>query len=257
MAKNKLAAQLYTVRQFMKTPADIAVTMKKIKKIGYNAVQLSGLGPIDPAELKKITDGEDLEICATHVSYERIMNETQKVIDEHKLWNCRYLGLGALPERYRESKEGYVTFVKEISPFVKKIADSGLIFVYHNHNFEFIKFDGQTALDIILKESDPKSFNFEPDTYWIQSGGSEPAAYIRKLGKRAPVIHFKDMAIDLKERKQIMAEVGEGNLNWPGIIESCREVGAEWYIVEQDVCRRDPFESLAISLKNLNSMGVK
>ncbi|MBM3189669.1 MAG: sugar phosphate isomerase/epimerase, partial [Chloroflexi bacterium] len=31
----------------------------------------------------------------------------------------------------------------------------------------------------------------------------------------------------------------------------------EWYLVEQDQCYdRDPFESLAISYRNLNAMGL-
>jgi len=31
----------------------------------------------------------------------------------------------------------------------------------------------------------------------------------------------------------------------------------QWYIVEQDVCQRDPFQSIAISLRNLHKMGLK
>jgi sugar phosphate isomerase/epimerase len=54
-----------------------------------------------------------------------------------------------------------------------------------------------------------------------------------------------------------MFEVGEGNLNWPEIIEACRHAGVEYYAVEQDTCCRDPFESLAISLRNLKAMGLE
>ena len=54
-----------------------------------------------------------------------------------------------------------------------------------------------------------------------------------------------------------MAEVGEGNLNWPSILEAAKEAGVEWYIVEQDTCQRDPFESLSISLRNLRTMEIR
>jgi sugar phosphate isomerase/epimerase len=54
-----------------------------------------------------------------------------------------------------------------------------------------------------------------------------------------------------------MAEIGEGNLDWPEILEACVEAGTEWYIVEQDTCQRDPFESLAISYRNLREMGLE
>ena len=53
-----------------------------------------------------------------------------------------------------------------------------------------------------------------------------------------------------------MAEVGEGNLNWPAIIKSCKSAGVEWYLVEQDTCYRDAFESVAISLRNMMAMGL-
>jgi len=54
-----------------------------------------------------------------------------------------------------------------------------------------------------------------------------------------------------------MAEVGEGNLNWPAILDACRSSGTEIYAVEQDICQRDPFESLAVSYRNLQAMGLK
>ena len=59
------------------------------------------------------------------------------------------------------------------------------------------------------------------------------------------------------DRTQFMAEVGEGNLNWKAILAACEKAGVEWYLVEQDICYRDPFESLEISLKNLKEMGVQ
>jgi len=60
------------------------------------------------------------------------------------------------------------------------------------------------------------------------------------------------------EREQRMAEIGAGNLNWPAILKAAVEGGVEWYFVEQDHCYgRDPFESLAISYRNLRTMGLQ
>ncbi|MFD1906991.1 hypothetical protein ACFSQ7_27845 [Paenibacillus rhizoplanae] len=64
-------------------------------------------------------------------------------------------------------------------------------------------------------------------------------------------VHFKDMTI--LNRKAVFAEIGEGNMNYGAIIDACRRTGVEWHIVEQDVCQRDPFESLEISLRHLHS----
>jgi sugar phosphate isomerase/epimerase len=254
MNKTVLAAQLYTLRDYLKTPADIAVTMKKVKQLGYDVVQTSGLGPIDPKELEKIVHNEGLTICATHIDYTRIRDNVQSVIDDHLLWECKYVGIGGLPQEYR-NKDGYKKFAVECSAAVKKMSDNGLVFVYHNHSFELEKYDGRTGLDILFSESNPKLFNFEIDTYWIQHGGGDPADWIMKFGNRVPVIHLKDMVMHGFE--QLMAEIGEGNLNWKTILDACKKNGVEWYIIEQDVCQRDPFESLSISLRNLHNMGLK
>jgi len=91
------------------------------------------------------------------------------------------------------------------------------------------------------------------DTYWIQHGGGDPVAWIRKMTGRMPVVHLKDMVIINGE--QAMVEVGEGNFDWSAILHTCKEAKVEWYAVEQDVCQRDPFESLKISYENLKAMG--
>jgi len=253
MAQTNVAAQTYTVRKFTKTPADIAASMKKIAETGYRAVQLSGLGPIETAELKKILDGEGLTACATHIEYEQMRDNPQAVIDEHRLLDCKYVAISSMPKEYCTA-EGFVRFAREASEAAAKLAEGGLTFCYHNHSPEFEKFGGRTGFEILYTESDPKYFKAEPDTYWIQYGGADPARWIQWLskGKRAPLIHLKDMAVSGFEQK--FAEVGEGNLNWPAIFKACKSAGAVWYIVEQDVCKRDPFESLAISLKNLKAM---
>lgn len=256
MSKPVVAAQLYTVREFTKTPEDLEKTAKKIKEIGYNAVQVSGIGPMEPERVKEIMDKEGLKICATHVGFNLLQEDLDAVIRQHKLWDCKYVGVGAMPREYQDSKEGYVKFAKEASEIARKLADEGLSFIYHNHHFEFMKFDGVTGMDILLNESDPEVFGFEIDTYWIQAGGANPVDWIYKVEGRMKVVHFKDMGIS-NERQAIMTEVGEGNLNWEAIIKACQDTRVEWAAVEQDICQRDPFESLAISLKNLKELGLE
>jgi sugar phosphate isomerase/epimerase len=252
----KIAAQLYTVREFMKTPEQIVEGLKKIKSIGYNAVQVSGIGPIEPEKLKEIADREGLVICATHNRYEDLRDKTDEVIAKHKLWQCRYAGIGSLPKPLRGSNDGFIQFAKEAASYGKKLKDAGLQLIYHNHNFEFIRYNGIRGMDILLNESDSNTFDFEIDVYWVQAGGADPIDWIRKLEGRMKVIHLKDAALT-PEKEWMFAEVGEGNMNWHGIIDACQDIGIEWGVVEQDRCMRNPFESLEISLINLMKLGLK
>ncbi|OMD03915.1 sugar phosphate isomerase/epimerase [Paenibacillus sp. FSL R5-0636] len=249
MNRSTIAAQMYTLRDFTKTAEDLRSTFQKVSAMGYEAIQISGIGPIDPKLVKEYADESGLAICATHVSWDRLTNDLDALAAEHKLWNCKNIGLGSLPEKFRTGQDGYREFAKLMSDIAVTLKDQhDLQFVYHNHDFEFERFDGMTGMEILLTESDP-AVGFELDLYWVQAGGGSPADWIRKVAGRMQVVHLKDMAI--VNRKQIFAEIGEGNMNYKEIINVCRETGVDWFVVEQDVCRRDPFESLEISLRYL------
>lgn len=259
MNTSVLAAQLYTIRQFTQTEQDLARSMEKIKKIGYQAVQVSGIGPIAHDIVKKIMDDNGLSICITHISHDQLWHHTQAVIDQHHLWNCRNVAIGSMPQEYRTGEEGFRRFAGEANQIGEELLKSGLTFSYHNHSFELERFGSRTGLDIIYAESSPQYLRAEIDTYWIQHGGADPIAWIRRMKDRMPVIHLKDMAVTAEgwNVQQIMAEVGMGNLNWPGILQACKEAGVEWYAIEQDVCQRDPFDSLKISFEFLKSMDLE
>lgn len=252
----KIAAQLYTLRDYLKTPEDIAATLKKVKQMGYNSVQVSGIGPIDDQALKDIADQEGLKICATHIGFKDLRENLDAVIKKHQLWECRYVGLGGLPGEYR-TKEGYKQFAEIASEIGRELNKEGLKFIYHNHDFEFAKFDGKTGMDILFEESDPEAVDFELDVYWVHAGGADVIDWIEKVRGRMKVVHLKDMIVT-PDREQRFAEVGEGNMNFAKIVQACEAIGVEWGAVEQDQCYdRTPFESLEISAKNLKALGAQ
>ncbi|MBC8106558.1 MAG: sugar phosphate isomerase/epimerase [Anaerolineae bacterium] len=244
---------MYTLREFTKTPADIAKTLSRVKQLGYDAVQLSALGPIDAKELATILSNEGLACCATHISLDRMKNETAAVIDDHKLWNCNYTAIGGFFPK-DPTEQDWLDFAREYSEIASKFDGSGMSIGYHNHSHELARYGHTTAMQLLLEKLSPKIW-FEVDTYWIAHGGADPIQWIDKVSGRTPCVHFKDMAIR-NDRTQYMAEVGVGNLNWPGIIKACQRAGVQWYIVEQDICYRDPFDSVKTSLENLKAMGL-
>jgi len=255
MSDSVIAAQLYTLRDFLKTPAEIAASLKKVREIGYKAVQVSGMGPIDPKELRKITDSEGLTICATHMAFEKFRDETSAAIEEHQILGCKHPAVGSMSLDYRGGAEGFLRFARDAEKVGQKLADAGMTFSYHNHNFEFERFDGRMGMEIIIENTSPENVKMELDTYWVQAGGCNPTAWIKRVAGRISLLHLKDMAME--GSTQVFAEIGRGNLDWPEILAVARAAEVEWYIVEQDKCQGDPFDSLKISLDNLKDMGLK
>jgi sugar phosphate isomerase/epimerase len=256
MSKPVLGAQLYTLRDFCKTSPEIADTLKKVAQIGYTAVQISGLGPVDPKDLEKMLQDTGLTAAATHIGWKELLDDIDGVIAQHKLWNCKHPAIGGLSGSY-QGLDGLKRFLDELPPVAERLAKEGMDFSYHNHNREFAHYGGKPWLDLLYERASPKHLKAEIDTYWVQAGGADPAAWVKKCAGREPLLHLKDMMIT-PEGEVRFAEIGEGNLNWPAILHEAKAGGVEWYLVEQDNCYdRTPFESLAISYRNLHAMGLR
>lgn len=246
---------LYTLRDYLKTKDDIARTFEKIKTIGYNNVEITSCGAVSNTELAKLLKDNELNAVSTHSSFDRMKNDFDRIVDEHREIGCSHMCVGSMPGDMRGKKEGYIEFAKQASEVGLRLAEVGMSFGYHNHNFEFHHFDGVSGQQLFMDHGDPKGFQFEIDTYWVQAGGADPALWIEKAAGRVPTVHMKDML--MLDGNQVFAEVGVGNLNWPAVLAACKKAGAKYLIVEQDRCYRDHFESIAASIKNMKSWGLK
>ena len=247
----KLGAQLFSVRKFTQTPDDFRQTMHWIKAIGYENVQLSGAGPLPAQAVREISEETALPIVCTHVPFDRIVNDTQALIEEHNTFGCPVIGLGAMPKEYRRSMEGLDELLRVLSEPVKKIREAGLQFAYHNHAFEFAALPDTDAIvyDQMLERC--PDWHFIMDTYWVEYAGYSATDYIAKIGKeRLFNIHFKDMAND--EARGICA-CGNGVLDFARIYEVCRRIGVQNVLVEQDnaVDMPDAFAEMEASFRHL------
>ncbi len=247
-----LGAQLYTVREFMKTEDDFARTMEKIAAIGYRYVQVSGIGEVSAPAIKKACDDTGLKVILTHTNGARILNETERVIEEHELFGCNGIGLGGIFNYKPWGLESFKRFADDYAPAIEKITKAGKRFLYHNHKFEFERVPGgDLFLEYIMNASPDLMLTF--DTYWAQAGGADPAAAIETYKDKIFTTHLKDMRIEADTQK--FAAVGEGNMNFDRIIDACVKCGIRYHMVEQDSVPEgaDPFDCLAVSYKNIMS----
>lgn len=251
----RIGAQYYTLRDHIQNIKDFDAACKKVAEIGYQVIQISGT-PLPAKEMYQVTETYGLKTVVTHKGFEDFVNRTDEVIEYNQILGSEFCGIGCMPWEYTENRETLEDFIQKTNRAAEQIKKAGMTLAYHNHAFEFAKLDGKTIMDWILEETDPENVRFTVDTYWVQFGGVNPADFIRKVGARASLVHFKDFAIDQKEHsRQKMAEIGQGNLDWDGIIAACDDVGTKWALVEQDICERDPFESLKMSYEFLKTKG--
>lgn len=244
MKLSQVAIQLYTLRDFCKTAEDFAATMKKVREIGYTAVQISGVGPIPEEELVAICKAEGLAICATHEPGVKILDETDSVIERLRKLGTKLTAYPFPSGVDFNNPEHIDTLIKKLDIAGAKFRAAGMKLGYHNHANEFYRpAGGKTFLERVYDETSPENVVAELDTFWVQRGGGDVVEWVKRVKGRTPFIHLKDFKV-APNGDISFCEVGAGTLDFKRIIAAADEGGCEWFIVEQDSCPGDPFVSI-------------
>ena len=258
-------------------------TLKKITDIGYHAVEISQI-PMTEAnvtELERSRDELGMDIASLSTGLrsvgmpmDTLTEDYDKIVADCKRLDTTMVRIGMLPFDSMASLEKVLAFADETNEYAKRLADDGIRLYYHNHHIEFAKYDGKLLLDIIADRA--PQVGLELDVHWIQRGGKDPVATIRKYRDRVAMIHLKDYRIGQMPADAFtslekgdfaafmsaftgvvqFAEVGEGNLEFGDIIDEAVASDAEYLLVEQDdLYGRDVFDCLQTSYDNLVALG--
>ena len=247
-----VALQLYSVRNEMEK--DFAGTVKKVAAMGYQGVEFAGLFGLSAAQVRKICTEAGVQPVSAHVPLDEMLADPAGTVAKYKEIGCSYIAVPYLPE---ERRPGFADFEKtlgEIAALGEECKKQGLVLLYHNHDFEFVKLGDMYGLDVMYSTIPADLLATEIDTCWVNVGGENPAAYVLKYTDRAPVVHLKDFVMQGKEKpKKLYAligiddgeeqaaeeafsfkPVGSGVQDMPAILEAAEKAGAKWVVVEQD-----------------------
>ncbi|MGI6577833.1 MAG: sugar phosphate isomerase/epimerase family protein [Eubacteriales bacterium] len=263
-------------------------TLRQYADIGFRCLEVSQLemNSDNIAELKKACKDFGIKIPVISAALEPMFpnnpnmparpsysleTDFEKIVSDCKELGSTVVRIGSLPLTYSVCGEKYIEFAQKCERAAEKLAQHGIRLYYHNHNWEFAKFNGKHGLDLIRENT--SKLGFELDVHWAWRGGVDPAKLIKEYAGRVDLIHLKDYRIGapdpeiLKEsdiRKIFgalmdsvqFAEIGEGTLDFAAIIEAGLESGAEYFFIEQDdTYGRDVMESLKISAQNIRALG--
>ncbi|MBW6460831.1 MAG: sugar phosphate isomerase/epimerase [Bacteroidales bacterium] len=247
--KPAIGLQLYTIRDAMK--ADTRSTLEEVSRIGYTWLEAAGYADgqfygMSPKEFNQLVTDLGMELVSSHATFNK--ESQQPVIDAHAEAGVKYLVYPVMPIPEKETAGDFKRAAQRLNEIGEACAKAGICFGYHNHAFEFERFEDQTGYDILLNETDPALVFFQADLYWIVYAGIDPEDYFNLHPGRFEHWHVKDME-DSPERS--FAEVGEGVIDFEKIFKMKDLSGMKYFFVEQDACKRDPMESIFISYENL------
>lgn len=255
-AKSKLSnfgIQLYSVKEDM--AIDQVATMRTLASYGYK--QFEGfdggkgiLWGMQPTEFKALMTEIGVEMVASHANvFENLETQAAQAAEVGiKYLICPWIG----PQK---SLEDYKKKAAEFNQIGEKLKPFGIKFAYHNHDYTFVTQEGAIPQDILMDNTDPALVDFEMDIYWVHVANAKPAEYLAKYPGRFRLCHLKDAEVGTGDPHQRGVLLGAGEIPYADLIKQSKELGMEYFIVEQErFPTGTPLEAAAANAKYLSAL---
>jgi sugar phosphate isomerase/epimerase len=252
--KPPIAIQLYSLRRFVAD--DFTGTLRRIKEIGYDAVEFAGdFGGRTPEQLKRELNGIGLLPLSAHVGFDSLTNNLDETVRFYKSLGTPFVICAGTDV----SSTAAVTAARGVLlNAARHFAGEGIRFGYHNHWAEFEKRDGRTILDTLLAPEPGPVVHAQLDYCWIAYKGADPVEITKQWGAFTAPPHFKDINADYKTREphEINAEAGNGIIDFESVLSVLRDAGTlkHGIIAEQEAFDKDPFDAVSISIRNIRNL---
>jgi len=256
--KKSIGVQLYTLRN--EISKDAKGTIEKVAGLGYKEVETFGYRDgkffgMPASEFAQFLKSVGLTSPSGHYFgggfffEDKWQEKWLSLLNDAKAIGQKYVVIPSLDAENRKTADTFKVFAQKMNQAGEMAKSAGLQLAYHNHDFEFKDLGGQTGMNVLLKETDPKLVEMELDIYWAVKAGYNPIDLFKASPGRYSLWHVKDM--DKTERKYF-TEVGNGAINFKSIFAQAKLSGMKHFFVEQDVCPGPPLESIAKSFSYIN-----
>jgi len=255
-----IGVQLYTIRDAMAT--DPVASLKRVSDIGYKYVELANYADgkfygFTPEEFKKVASDAGVEIISSHTQVEAqgiTLDNAKKMAEDHAKLGVKYCVQPWVVEEARTTIASYQKMVADWNKVGEIMKNNGIMFGYHNHNFEFDTVEGKIPyFDVLLAELDKELVTMEIDLFWTIKAGHNPVDIFNKYPGWFQLFHVKDVYTNeapyFIPKSIDMAPVGSGTTNFKEIFAAKDVAGMKYMFVEQD----SSFEGIKTSITNLTT----
>ncbi len=271
-ASGSVGIQLFTI-PFL-ADNDFRGTLQLLAETGYKEIELFGPYPFSPQATKEgWVQMQEMLNLKQHAFYGLTAQETATVLKENDLTvpsvhttivtmrqglNAFLDGMTPISPKYavvpalldpndRNSADSYKRLADEFNRFGETMKPYGMQFVYHNHGYEHIEYEGEMGLDILINNTNPEFVQFELDIFWMKAAGKDPISYLKKYPDRFKLMHVKDASVAFRfkgdgatpdqwmEGFPLMSDPGDGVFDIPKILEQGSASGVEHFFLERDL----------------------
>jgi sugar phosphate isomerase/epimerase len=227
----KLSVQIYSIRN----AGDFDTQLALLRKVGFDWVESVALHGLAPAEFAAKLEQHGLKLSSMHAGLALVEQQRDMLIQACKLTGCPLVVMPFLPygERPR-SAAGWRAMGERLGAVGREFNAAGIRFGYHNHDFEFLVYEGRPALDWLFGSADAAALGWQADMGWVSRAGADPLVWGERLGPRILAVHAKDIAAEGQARNEDgWAALGQGVVAWPALFTLLRKY-TDLFVFEHD-----------------------
>jgi sugar phosphate isomerase/epimerase len=219
-----IGVQLYSLRS-LEQPLD--VLLEGVAARGARAVESVALGGLEPNAFREACRRHGLACVSAHVPFAELRAAPESLAAAYREAEVPLLVIPVVkPDDRPTTRSGWERFAAELDALSERVGGAGVELGYHHHEFELADVDGSSPLGILL---DSSRVGIELDTGWLVRSGHDPAAWLRRAGRRCLRLHAKDVTAD-----GVWADVGDGITDWGAVRDAAAGAGVPWWLVEHD-----------------------
>ena len=220
--------------------------LSRLGEAGYDCVE-TVFGK--PPSSREILDRVGMACYATHFALSS-KTEVGEIVDYCHRMGAKVACVSGLLEWNERTADDYRRSVEALNSLGRQLRDQGISLQYHNHDFEFDRFeDGGTMMDFLVSNFDPKEVSLCFDAGWAAKAGHDPVEFMLRHWEIIQTLHLRDF------KGATSVPLGQGDLDLKATLDSLPQLPALGAVmVEQDPGTPDPVGDLIQSRKYLSSI---
>ncbi|MEM7370229.1 MAG: sugar phosphate isomerase/epimerase [Bacteroidota bacterium] len=234
-----IAVQAYSFRNYF--PQTIPGTLDRLQAMGITEIEGSA-GSIAPESYRKLCEERGISIPSTGASFALLESDPDSVARNANILGAKFVMCAWIPHPVKGEFDLATAkhAVEVFNQAGKVLKESGISFTYHPHGYEFQAHEDGTLLDYIITHTNPEYVSFEMDIFWVQFGGGDPVALLKKYGDRWKLMHLKDMKKGIDKdltggtNVEYNVPLGTGQLDMRNILIEGRKIGIAHYFIEDE-----------------------
>lgn len=188
----KVSLQIYSIRESGDFDAQLALA----KACGFDWIESVATHGLAPAEFAERVAAHGLKVSSMHVALALLESDKLgDIVQACRLTGCPLVVMPWLPMGERAATAaGWRAMGERLAGLGQALNAQGLRLAYHNHDWEFLSYDGRTALEWLLGAAPSEQLGWEADLGWVSRAGADPFHWVDRYADRLVAVHAKDIA---------------------------------------------------------------